>query len=141
MAKLAHDFERIRAAPDDSYAAFDFFVTAEHIVDWLIPDKPDHDQSVARKVKRASSELLKITSHLANGAKHFQALARQHDSVADLTMAEGGFDARAFSLRAFSPAAFEMHGLNVHLEDGRILHVINLAEDVLRYWQKELLVS
>jgi hypothetical protein len=31
-----------------------------------------------------------------------------------------------------------MHGLNVHLEDGRILHVIALAEDVLRYWQKEL---
>jgi len=138
LAKLAHDFERIRAAPDDAYAAFDFFITAEHIVDWLFPDSPGMNQSSARKAKRESSELLKITSHIANGAKHFHALAKQHDSVAELKQQSGGFDPRAFSPRAFSPAAFTMHGLNVRLENGRVVHVLTLAEDVLRYWQVEL---
>jgi hypothetical protein len=138
LSKLAHDMERIRRDPNDTYAAFDFFVTAEHLVDWLFPDRPGTNQSAARKAKRESSELLRITSHLANGAKHFQALARQHDSVADLTKQHGGFDSRAFSPRAFSPAAFKMHGLNIQLEDGRIVHVLTLAGDVLSYWSAEL---
>jgi hypothetical protein len=130
--------ERLRKDPNDTYAAFDFFVTAEHIVDWLLPDRPGTSQSAARKAKRESSDLLRVTSHLANGAKHFQALARHHDSVADVKEQHGGFDSRAFSPRAFSPAAFKMSGLNVHLEDGRILHVLTLAEDVLSYWNAEL---
>ena len=138
VAKLEYDFERIRAAPDNVYAAFDFFVTAEHIVDWIFPDTPGSTQAVARKAKRASIELLEITSHLANGAKHFQALAKQHDSVSDVHQASGGFDPRAFSPRAFSPKAFKMHGLNVYLEDGRVLHVLTLAEDVLNFWKAEL---
>lgn len=138
VAKLGHDFERIRADPNDAYAAFDFFVTAEHIVDWVLPDSPGVNQSSARKSKRESSELLKITSHIANGAKHFQALAKQHDAVSDLKQHSGGFDPRAFSPRAFSPAAFKMHGLNVRLEIGRVVHVLTLAEDVLRYWQNEI---
>lgn len=138
VAKLAHDMERLRKNPADTYAAFDFFVTAEHVVDWLFPDKPAASQSNVRKAKRESSELLKITSHLANGAKHFQALARRHDSVVDLKQQRGGFDPRAFSPRAFSLAAFKMHGLNVHLDDGRVLHVLTLAEDVLSYWNADL---
>ena len=138
VAKLAHDFERIRASPADAYAAFDFFVTAEHIVDWLLPDSPGVDQSPARKSKRQSSALLRITSHIANGAKHFEALAKHHDSVADLEQQSGGFDPLAFSPRAFSPAAFKMHGLNVRLENDKVVHVLTLAEDVLSYWQREI---
>lgn len=137
VAKLIHDLGRIKAAPDDPYAAFDFFVTAEHIIDWMFPDSPGIDQTAVRKAMRASSDLLKITSHLASGAKHFQALAKQHDSVADIKQQSGGFDPRAFSPRAFSPAAFKSHGLNVHMESGRIVHVLPLAEDVLGYWQTE----
>jgi hypothetical protein len=138
VAKLEYDLERMRAAPEDVYAAFDFFVTAEHIVDWLLPDSPGSSQLAARKVKRDSSELLKVTSHIANGAKHFQALAKHHDTVADLEQESGRFDPRSFSPRSFSPASFKMHGLNVRLEDGRVVHVLTLAEDVLRYWQREI---
>jgi hypothetical protein len=31
---LKHDFERLRENPTDSFAAFDFFITAYHIWDW-----------------------------------------------------------------------------------------------------------
>jgi len=37
LAKLGHDYERLRNSPNDAYVAFDFFVTAEHILDWLHP--------------------------------------------------------------------------------------------------------
>lgn len=107
VAKLAHDLERIRSNPDDAYSAFDFFVTAEHIVDWLLPDSPGKCQSSAREKKRKSSELLKITSHLANGAKHFEALAKRHDAVAEVEQVTGGFDPCAFSPQAFDPASFQ----------------------------------
>ena len=137
VAKLAHDFERIRAAPEDPYPAFDFFITAEHIVDWLLPDLPGTNQSSVRKAKRESSELLKITSHIASGAKHFQAVATQHCSVDNLEQQQGGFDPGAFSPSSFNPAAFKMGGLNVRLQDGSIVHVLTLAENALRYWERE----
>jgi len=76
VRKLRHDLKRMETSPFDQYAAFDFFITAEHIVDWLHPmDEP------ARKALRVNNALLRITSHLANGSKHFQATAKKHRSV------------------------------------------------------------
>jgi hypothetical protein len=37
FANLGHDLEQLKQRPDDPYAAFNFFVTAEHILDWLHP--------------------------------------------------------------------------------------------------------
>lgn len=79
VRKLEYDLERIRKSPQDQYAAFDFFVTAEHIVDWIHPN-----DKKAREAVRSSSSLLRITSHLANGVKHFEAKAKHHQSVADV---------------------------------------------------------
>src|SRR5438105_3089567 len=76
VKKLQHDLERMANSPQDQYAAFDFFVTAEHILDWIHPDN-----KAARESLRSSSPLLRITSHLANGGKHFQAKAAHHQSV------------------------------------------------------------
>ncbi len=38
LKKLRHDLSRVQQNLTDSYAAFDFFVTAEHILDWKYPD-------------------------------------------------------------------------------------------------------
>jgi hypothetical protein len=76
VRKLRHDLNRMSTSPQDQYAAFDFFVTAEHIVDWIHPtSKP------ARGQLRSSSLLLRVTSHLANGGKHFEARSAHHQSV------------------------------------------------------------
>jgi hypothetical protein len=79
VKKLEYDLERVLKSPQDQYAAFDFFVTAEHIVDWIHPD-----DRKARMEVRSSSPLLRITSHLANGVKHFEAKAAHHQSVVDV---------------------------------------------------------
>jgi hypothetical protein len=79
VKKLQFDFERIKNSPQDQYAAFDFFVTAEHIVDWLHPKITQDRISL-----RASEPLLQITSHIASGAKHFETTDARHKSVSDI---------------------------------------------------------
>ena len=50
--KLRHDFERIKSNPMDVYAAFDFVVSADHMVDWVYPDscKSDKEQRANRNL-------------------------------------------------------------------------------------------
>ncbi|SAL86458.1 hypothetical protein AWB74_07710 [Caballeronia arvi] len=69
--KLAFDLARMRDPGQRLYAAFDFFVTTEHVVDWLHPNDNDADKA-NRSALRQSSILLQVVSHLANGGKHFQ---------------------------------------------------------------------
>jgi len=75
--KMVRDANRIAKYPADSDACFNFFVTAEHMVDWLLPG--DHNKT-ARSALR-SDPVLKICSQLANGAKHFQTLDKRHKSI------------------------------------------------------------
>lgn len=130
VQKLEYDLERIRKSPQDQYAAFDFFVTAEHIVDWIHPD-----DEKARKAVRRSSSLLRITSHLANGVKHFEAKAKHHRSVADIEKSryvEAGYVEEGY---------FE-DPLIVHLTSDEQksfgqsnIEVATLAQQVFEYWK------
>lgn len=38
LEKATHDIERLRTNHLDAYAAFDFFVTARHIPNWIYPN-------------------------------------------------------------------------------------------------------
>jgi hypothetical protein len=132
VKKLKYELDRILESPQDqyaAYAAFNFFVTAEHIVDWIHPD-----DRKARKDVRSSSPLLRITSHLANGIKHFEAKAAHHQSVANvekLRYVEAGYAEEGY---------FE-DPLIIHLtteEQGFFgqssIEVAALAKKVYEYW-------
>ncbi len=130
MQKLEHDLERIKQSPQDQYAAFDFFITAEHIIDWLHPT----DKKAREKI-RSSSPLLRITSHIANGAKHFEAKASKHRSVEDIE-----------KCRVAEPGCFEKgvveEPLIVHLTHDEavfmgkdVIGVDQLARHVFEYWK------
>lgn len=67
--KLEHDLATLESSGYDVYAAFNFFVTAEHLPDWI-----------AQRPLIRHHAILRITSHLANGLKHFS--VDRHDSVA-----------------------------------------------------------
>jgi hypothetical protein len=81
LSKLKSDRARMEGDPNDVYPAFDFFVTAEHLVDWYYPDTQDQKRRRDRTDLRNSEPLLQIVSHIANGAKHFEATAAHHQSV------------------------------------------------------------
>jgi len=68
--KLEHDYEALKADVHDPYKAFNFFVTAEHLPDWV------GDTSIKDK-----NPFLRISSHLATGAKHFKVTNPKKNSV------------------------------------------------------------
>jgi hypothetical protein len=124
--------------PLNEYAAFDFFVTAEHLVDWHLPRSAAKNRRKEREEREAfrnSESLLQLVSHIANGAKHFEAMASHHRSVDDLESNTGGFSPAAFSTKAFSPSAFKFAGLTVKLSDGSSRHVLDIAKDVIKFWR------
>ena len=138
LRKLRHDFKRLGKSPMDSFAAFDFFVTAYHMLEWLHPGKSNKSK---REQLESSNNLLQTVSHLANGAKHFQATHKQHASVKYATVAQGTFGS------AFSPDAFDVGELRVELdgdaarEFGASIRVLELADKVLSYWESNLYLA
>jgi hypothetical protein len=139
LEKLRHDLLRIRQDLMDSYAAFDFFVTAEHLLDWKYRDTGGEPNKEKKRQLRRGVPLLRVTSHLANGAKHFEALANHHHSVSDAGVHESAFDPAVFD-----PAVFDTARLVVQLkgDDASALRpeigVEALAERVLQYWEANL---
>lgn len=133
LAKLRHDYERVRRDPGDAYAAFDFFVTAEHMTDWILPG---HANKSAREELRASNVLLQVVSHVASGAKHFIAEAKHHQSVQHADSPPS-----AFQYDAFQSDAFQTGGLFLTLEGaaakalGTHIDVPTLAARILEFWE------
>lgn len=68
--KLEDDLVALEESGQDTKVAFNFFVTAEHLPDWL--DK--------RCLVKQNS-ILRIVSHIANGAKHFYLDKERHKAV------------------------------------------------------------
>ena len=54
LQKLRFDREQLKKDPTNTYLAFNFFVTAEHIKDWLHPGKANK----ANRVQLENSENL-----------------------------------------------------------------------------------
>lgn len=134
--KLERDFNLMRARPLDPDVCFNFFVTAEHLPEW-------HFGGDAKKAAahRDSKALLRVCSHLANGAKHFQ--VNRHSSVGSTNYATvvryspvgeppkpqpSGTETR-FSVQ-FTQQEFA--------ELGHEMTVDMLGAKLLEYWRQEL---
>ncbi len=132
LRKLRHDYQRIAQSPTDTYAAFDFFVTAHHMIDWLPSTWPVPKTQVRREL------LLRVCSHIANGAKHFVVDPKRHDSVED-TEAKGAFQRNAFQEEAFDVqrSVVELKG-GAALALGNSIEVPELARQVFDFWEKQL---
>jgi hypothetical protein len=133
LAKLRHDYRRLQSSPTDTYAAFDFFVTGYHMLDWLYPN--DKNKKRRREEEKASI-LLQVCSHIANGIKHFQATRKNHRSVADLMVQEGAFQRDAFQANAFQVEALiiKLDG-QAAVQFGAEVECLALATQVLQHWE------
>jgi hypothetical protein len=136
LGKLSHDLARMRHDVTDAYAAFDFFVTAEHILDWLCPDSENGKPK--REMLREQHSILQTVSHLASGAKHFDGLSKHHKSVESQSSSCGGFSSKSFSTAAFDPGSFQFAGITIMLSSGKSVFAIDLAQDVYDFWSERL---
>ena len=128
LDKLQFDLERIKTNPLDVYAAFDFFVTAEHIPDWT-----------GNRSIKSKEPLLRIVSHIANGSKHFKATAPRHKSVKNVHVRKGSVQADAFQADAFDVGDLmvELTGDEAKLF-GLEISVGRLAQMVMVFWTAQI---
>ena len=138
LGKLEADFRRIQASDPNSlaaqYAAFDFFVTAEHLPDWV-----KHASGGSLTSHRQYQDGA-VVSHIASGAKHFHVEDERHKKASDTAIA-GSFHSGSFSASSFDASSFDLSRLVIHLENGESVEVLKVAEQVLLHWRGILGVS
>jgi len=132
--KVTHDYTRIKSNWADSYAAFDFFVTALHLENW-----PPMEPSVPCSDSEEQMQLRNVCSYLANGLKHFHE-SRENKSVKSTELAGSAFDPHAFDANTFA-----VGHLVVHLEaeaakalGSDSIDVLTLATKLVNYWESRL---
>ena len=130
--KLCHDFELLKNDKKNPYLSFNFFVTALHILDWAYPEERDFEK---RKALEQSEIVLQICSHVANGAKHFEARNSKHKTVSNVV--SGGILCRDFSKPIC--AGFDI-GLSIQLDGeaqekfGNAIENVKLASILVEFW-------
>ena len=123
--KLKSDYEEFCAKPKDSYKAFNFFVTAEHIPDWI--------ENVGIKYKEP---ILRVCSHLATGAKHFEVKNKDKKSVEGFSVdvyvedgyVEDGYVETVLVVNLTAEEAETIGAESIELNE--------LAKNVFEYWEK-----
>ena len=139
LQKLERDFKKLKQHPLDVDLAFNFCVTAEHILDWKHPGRANKSN---RETLRNAEVLLQVTSHLASGAKHFEVEAKHHTSVKD--MGRVGYWHEGYWPEGYWPRGYWPESLIVHLDGNAAsllssqISVLDLASSVLQFWQSHL---
>lgn len=135
LAKAHRDYERMRAKPMDVDAALDFVVTARHVPDWL--------QAAGRgRVVDAFERhpALRICRHLADGAKHFQVIAKHHRQVTGTSLSYAVWAEGTWAPGSWAKGTWAENELIVGLDPadaeaavyGPRIEVGRLAEETLR---------
>ncbi|HEY1716731.1 MAG TPA: hypothetical protein VGH42_00365 [Verrucomicrobiae bacterium] len=125
--KLEGDFAALKASYQDTRIAFNFFVTAEHLPDWL--GKRDLIRQHA---------FLKIVSHIANGAKHFKLDATRHDSVTSTEksryMEEGYYEPGYFH----EPLLIHLSPDEASAMNTPTIDAVTLGRQVIEFWRRHI---
>ena len=139
LQKLERDFKKLKQHPLDVDLAFNFFVTAEHILDWKYPGRANKSN---REKLRNAEVRLQVTSHLASGAKHFDVEAKHHTSVKDTGRV--GYWPEGYWPRGYWLEGYWSESLIVYLDGNAAsllssqISVLDLASDVLQFWRSHL---
>jgi hypothetical protein len=134
LKKLEFDYDRMCGSPVDTYIAFDFFVTAEHMLDWQYPGDANKGK---RNQERKSYVLLQMCSHIADGFKHFKVENTHHKSVTSSQVESGVFDPNVFQNDAFDVGRLvvELDG-DAAANYGSHIEVTDLAAKILNFWKR-----
>jgi hypothetical protein len=141
LHKLEWEYAQWQGDPLNTYRAWNFFVTAEHLPDWLARAGPKLLQGFGIHAFKRDKPLLRICSHLASGGRHFRPRA-DHTSVA-ATRQRLGYVKPGY----VKPGYVEPSALMVDLTPNEqkvlsspsaAIEALNLAADILFFWKEYL---
>jgi hypothetical protein len=144
--KLEYDRRRLEADPADEYAAFDFFVTAYHMLEWVHPNtaRTDAHQANKRRLIMNKERLLTIAAELANGVKHFEQFS--YSGVVDVETAGGYWPRGYWPAGYWKPGFWKEPKLIIKLTTAEAaffggapsLVAIDAARKLCTFWKTEL---
>src|SRR5688572_12385857 len=141
MQKLEREYARWTADPLNVDLAWNFFVTAEHLPDWLARTGPGMPGGLTITAVKRDSPLLRICSHIANGEKHFRpgpdytsvdCTVREMTGLVKGGFVEEGFVADEPALRVYLTPD-EQQALK---RDAADVDALPLAAQVLEFWRQ-----
>jgi hypothetical protein len=151
LRKLEREYERWQADPVNSDFAWNFFVTAEHLPDWIYHQEMPTSGKVRPDLLglphgeprdfRLSQALTRLCSHLASGGKHFYIKDRKIKKVVQHTERENtsyfaqGYFARGYFAEPYlrvSLTAEEAAELELDTAD---VDALWLATKILVFWR------
>ena len=142
LAKLRRDFSKLEADPANADLAFNFFVTANAMLDWLYPGGPGTSGQAQRRQEWNNSVLVQVCDHLASGAKHFRHLAGHHASVRDTARTDNMWGKGFWNPKFWARGFWAGDRLVVHLDGsaaqalGDPVSAVELAEKILDLWER-----
>jgi hypothetical protein len=139
LRKLELDHARIKADPVDPFAAYDFVVTAWHLLEWALPGPAN---ASARASLCAANPLLRVCEHLAVGAKHFEPSSSRHTSVAGDDIQ--GIWGKGMWAPGMWAKGMWAEWIVIQLDGeaaaalGRQVTILSLSDQMLDFWRREL---
>lgn len=135
--KLTADYQRVLDHEGDEYCAFDFFVTAYHMIDWFYPNDRKGQEALEN-----SEVTLKLCSHIANGAKHFSATAKKHQSARSVDSKKvlnlGSVKKNVVEMGYVSSRLYIALNGEAQEKYGPSIRVDVLAKEILGFWERTL---
>jgi hypothetical protein len=131
LGKLSHDMERLEADWLSQYAAFDFFITAHHLHEWLRKSRRSRE---GRRYEKLGGGLQRICEQIANGSKHFLPKPEQNPDVAETRLHEGPFSQDFSEEHDISRLEIALEG-EAAREFGLVITAPTLARRVIAYWR------
>jgi hypothetical protein len=136
LAKLYHDFKRLQAdegQPTMLYTAFDFFVTAHSLIDWLKNSTTGLTKTEVDKLR--APMIVKICADVANGTKHFRRDKKPYTSTKTYSTSPAFSGAFSNAAQVSWSAWVELSQAEAHAASiPEICPIQQLAKAVLAHW-------
>lgn len=128
--KLKWEFDLLKSDPDNIYYAFNFSVTAYHLLEWVAP-RPMRTENPDWKIIKGNVKFLKECEQLANGAKHFEIDKKRHNSVKSL-------ESEGYVEEGYVEEVYFEEPIVITFADNSKVNILDFAKSLMKDWEKEL---
>jgi len=128
--KLNWEFEMLKNNSDNIYYAFNFVITAFHLLDWAEP-QPRGTTNQNRQIIKKNIKYLKVCEQLANGAKHFEIDPKRHNSVESMKSEEYVED-------GYVEEGYTEDPIIITLSEQEKISILELANSLMLDWKNVL---